>query len=325
MGLAGIGKSTIATTIAKWAREEKGILGGSFFFARDVKELSDPALVFSTLAFQLAQFDPHYKRALYDVLQEDKLVTSAILETQFSGLILRPLSRCHVQRRILIVLDAIDECSREDDVDTILRSLLHSIGSACPNLRILIASRPDAHIRHIFLPPDGEDHHEKFVLHDIDDDLARNDIQTYLKEEFAKFASRDLPKLPKDWPPPEQFNRLLDHCGKFFAYAATAVRFIGDKGIRDPNGQLYEILKIKGRQHAVHGAGPYLELDKLYLGRPSTSGVAIILAKSIPNAFDVSLRPLYVFESRYPLSCLARFLSTTSEKKFAIHCTSFIL
>ncbi len=32
-GLAGTGKSTIATTIAKWARDEEGILGGSFFFA----------------------------------------------------------------------------------------------------------------------------------------------------------------------------------------------------------------------------------------------------------------------------------------------------
>ncbi len=79
-GLAGIGKSTIAMTIAEWAHAEKKILGGSFFFARDVTELSNPALVFPTLAFQLAQFNPRYKRALSDVLQEEKDVASARLE-----------------------------------------------------------------------------------------------------------------------------------------------------------------------------------------------------------------------------------------------------
>ncbi len=49
-GLAGTGKSTIATTIASWAREKK-ILGGSFFFARDVEKLNSPVLVFRDTRF----------------------------------------------------------------------------------------------------------------------------------------------------------------------------------------------------------------------------------------------------------------------------------
>ncbi len=129
-GLAGIGKSTIATTIAKWAQAkeapEKRILGGSFFFSRDAKELSDPCLVFPTLASQLSQFDSRYKRALYDVLRADNDVASSKLQMQFDGLIHKPLSTCLRERPILIVLDALDECSSEVDVKEILRILLHA-------------------------------------------------------------------------------------------------------------------------------------------------------------------------------------------------------
>ncbi len=82
----------------------------------------------------------------------------------------------------------------------------------------------------MFTTQDSKSRHDKVVLHDIDDNLARNDIRTYLEAEFAKFPLRDLPKLPANWPPSAQFEQLLDDCGKFFAYAATAVRFIGDEG-----------------------------------------------------------------------------------------------
>jgi hypothetical protein len=52
-GLAGIGKSTIAKTVADRA-EGRGMLGASFFFSRGDEPLRNPQLVFPTLAFQLA-------------------------------------------------------------------------------------------------------------------------------------------------------------------------------------------------------------------------------------------------------------------------------
>lgn len=244
-----------------------GILGASFFFSHDVEELSDPSLVFPTLAFQLAQFDSQYKHALYDILKEDILIASANLETQFEGLFHRPLSACHGDRHILIMLDALDECSREEDVKTMLQILLHSnvLLSGGLKLRFLITSRPEPHIHFVFAKRDGEEQHEKFILHDIDANLARDDIRTFLKAEFAKFPSLDLPELPPIWPPPEQFDLLLNRCGLFFAYAATAVRFIGDEGVRDPRGQLGEILVMSRIQLPVGVDRPYLDLDTLYL------------------------------------------------------------
>lgn len=53
-GLAGIGKSTVARTIAKEARK-RGWLGASFLFSRNEDDRKSAKLFFGTIAFQLAQ------------------------------------------------------------------------------------------------------------------------------------------------------------------------------------------------------------------------------------------------------------------------------
>ncbi len=318
-GLAGIGKSTIAVTIAEWAAsDEVGILGGSFFFARDVEELSSPAHVFPTLAFQLAQFDKRYKLALYDALQKDKLIASAKLTKQFDQLIRAPISVCQQEQPILIVLDALDECSPEGDVREMLHILLHSESGAAvvpggPKLRILIASRPEAHIEFIFKSPDGRGLHERVVLHDIEEKLARDDIKKYFTAEFARMraGSRDLGMIPMDWPSPGDLNKLLDRCGMFFAYAATVIRYIGDegRGAREPVRRLDQILCLKD---VGKGTNPYLALDELYLGVLRLAAPA-----GTPEEHVASIRCVLatVICLREPLSIsdLAAFLSTTSD------------
>jgi hypothetical protein len=67
-GLAGIGKSTIAKTVAERA-QEKTMLGATFFFSRSDKPLRDPGLVLPMLAFQLAQSDSLFKEAIVDALK----------------------------------------------------------------------------------------------------------------------------------------------------------------------------------------------------------------------------------------------------------------
>ncbi|KAG9011278.1 hypothetical protein FRB94_003285 [Tulasnella sp. JGI-2019a] len=59
-GIAGIGKTTIAHTLAEEAARD-GYLAASFFFSRGgEEELSNPTLVFPTLAYQLGHFDPSF-------------------------------------------------------------------------------------------------------------------------------------------------------------------------------------------------------------------------------------------------------------------------
>src|SRR5258708_7857091 len=67
-GLAGIGKSTIARTVAEDAKDHN-LLGASFFFSRQEKELSDAKLFIPTIAYQLAQSHPEVRTAIIKVLR----------------------------------------------------------------------------------------------------------------------------------------------------------------------------------------------------------------------------------------------------------------
>src|SRR5258708_33497462 len=56
-GLAGIGKSTIARTVAEDAKRRE-LLGASFFFSRQETKISDPHIFICTIAYQLARRNP---------------------------------------------------------------------------------------------------------------------------------------------------------------------------------------------------------------------------------------------------------------------------
>jgi len=199
-------------TIAKWARDEKRILGASVFFAHAPEELRSSGLIFLTLAFQLAQSNCQYNHALYAALQKGRDIVSADLEKQFVGLFQRPLSACDGEQPILIALDALDALDECEDYLTLERNLLRSdvIQSGAPKLRVLITSTRDWIMKVGFQEQEGGVYHEELILYD----LAHNDIQTYLEAEFAKLSSCGVPKIPKNWPSQEQFSKLHQQSGK---------------------------------------------------------------------------------------------------------------
>jgi predicted alpha/beta-fold hydrolase len=69
-GLAGTGKSTIAHTVCK-EMTECGWLGASFFFSRNVASCSNPFLLFTTIAYQLATRYPQFRTSLTNILRAD--------------------------------------------------------------------------------------------------------------------------------------------------------------------------------------------------------------------------------------------------------------
>jgi len=123
-----------------------------------------------------------------------------------------------------------------------------------------------------------------------------------------------MPELPRGWPPPEQFNNLVDRCGISFAYASAAIRFIGDQEVHDPVNQLRAILDMTESQPITVGTSPYLDLDKLYLSilqraalkNPHEEHIRRIqsIISTVVSARDKSLRVL---------SNLGEFLSMTQD------------
>ncbi|KAJ7653551.1 hypothetical protein DFH06DRAFT_1474728 [Mycena polygramma] len=110
-GVAGSGKSTIATTISVSFHELQR-LGAFMFFDRNNTQHSRPDSVIRTLAHLLARSNPHIASAIHAVLERDAAVVDTPLQTQFETLLLKPLWDVEhlIQGPILIVIDALDEC-----------------------------------------------------------------------------------------------------------------------------------------------------------------------------------------------------------------------
>jgi hypothetical protein len=106
-GAAGMGKSTIARTVAQaFANQQQ--LGASFFFKKGEGERGNAARFFTTIATQLAcrvsGLAPEIKKAI----EADPAISEKTLKDQFEKLILHPLrhststsrSTTHRNRRI---------------------------------------------------------------------------------------------------------------------------------------------------------------------------------------------------------------------------------
>ena len=299
-GLAGIGKSTIAKTIAKQA-DDKNMLGGSFFFSRSDGPLRDPKLVFPTLAFQLAQSDNAFKSVIGDAIQLDATLGDKELLSQLDGLILTPLGKLGSDKRpTLVVLDALDECE-EKGAATILRLLLSHV-NRIPFLRILITSRPDPHISSVF---DDARNHAKTILHDIEASVVQQDINLYIRTELAKIPKELGLRMDANWATDGEVNELAEKSGKLFVYAATSIRFIGDVRVRDPRRHLRFILSAQTSKESK--ATPYAQLDNLYLGVLQNS-LSKFNSDVVVERFQTVVGSIVLLHQPLPLRSLARFV-----------------
>ncbi|KLO15554.1 WD40 repeat-like protein [Schizopora paradoxa] len=266
-GMAGLGKSTIARSVAEWAKNSD-ILGANFFFAHDVQDLHNAALLFPTLAYQLAKFDAGYERQLAKVLSEEADLDHREFATQFERLILEPLLASHQpsepRRTILVVLDAIDECAPETSVREFLRILLTKSSAIPQKFLVFLTSRPEPHIQSAFAPRINNTKAAGFVLHDVEDSVVQRDIETYLRVEFHRVPEEELGlEIENGWPGEEDIKMLAGRCGRFFVYAATALRYVFDERDRSPRKHLNLLLAEKGCQET--SVNPYSALDQLYM------------------------------------------------------------
>ncbi|KAF5328630.1 hypothetical protein D9619_011555 [Psilocybe cf. subviscida] len=261
-GLAGIGKTTIAHTIAS-ELDAAGLLGASFVFLRADDQLKDARLVFPTLAFQLAQFNSQFRTRLVEVLELDPDCGSRLLDLQFEKLILQPYSTMSLSAPVVLILDALDECDPEKLTSEMLR-ILHKNIQSVPFLRVFITSRPEGYIRKALDLVDSTSPHQKLVLHeDIHAEEVEHDIRLFLRTRLQEIRDERLNDTSDCWPSEDDLEKLVEQSGRLFVYAATAVRFIGGDDGLNLDRQLSTLLHVKIAH--VPNSEPYRQLDGLYL------------------------------------------------------------
>ncbi|EGX46096.1 hypothetical protein AOL_s00110g260 [Orbilia oligospora ATCC 24927] len=242
-GVAGTGKSTISRTIAK-RLEKKGQLGASFFFRRGEKDRGRAARLFTTIAFQLAH-TVGVGRNIQRAIEADPGIPKMNIAERFEKLILQPLSGLSGtgielrHTRVIILIDALDECDDERDQEEIvfLLSRLKEVKSI--EFCVFLTSRPELPIRDGFKSL-FEGCHQDVVLHEVHG--IDRDIRILLNDEFSKIRAKR--ELPKDWPGDEDITKLVQIAVPLFIFAKTACRFIADENW-DAKEQLGLILEYQ--------------------------------------------------------------------------------
>ncbi|KAJ6526768.1 hypothetical protein B0H19DRAFT_1084349 [Mycena capillaripes] len=252
-GPAGAGKSAVMQSLCQRLRDAERLVG-SFFFKRSHQTRGNAKVLFATLAYQLAISRPELKRVIARSVGRDPSVLGRGMDVQLCSLILEPCKRLLDSTPSILLIDGLDECEGHN----IHREILRLIGSAIKHhghlLRILIASRPEPHIRETFKQKSFQG-----LVGYVDIEGSFEDVEAYLRAEFSRIHREHhaMRNIPTPWPSLRILEALVQNSSGYFIYASTVIKFVDDEYSR-PSKQLDIILA----RHNM--ASPFEALDQLY-------------------------------------------------------------
>ncbi|KAK6987479.1 NACHT domain-containing protein [Favolaschia claudopus] len=254
-GPAGTGKSAIAQSFCDELQSQNR-LAGSFFFKRGHLSREDSTKLWPTIAYQLALISQSFKNTLAMRLTADPALVDKSLSIQLQKLVIEPYNASGDS--LIIVIDGLDECEDERHQQELLRSIARSLPSQ-PLLRILIASRPEAHIKDVFDDPALQ------LCKRLGVSGSFGDVSVYLKDKFKRISETHaaMAGISSPWPSDEQIQYVLHKSSGHFIYAATVIRFVEDQDF-DPIKRLELVTEIQSRQQDDEDPSPYAVLDRLY-------------------------------------------------------------
>ena len=262
-GLAGAGKSTLATTVANRFRELRR-LGAFLTFDRNILTRSDPDVVIRTIAYYIGLFDSRLGAVISVAVQNEPGICQAPLDTQFTKLLLDPIKSTEVllnEGPIIIVIDALDECGTAKSRKALLTVLVDQLPRLPSFIRLLITSRAVHDIRKAF------NNHVNVCCRELDitSIVNENDIHAYIGHEMVSIREENEElDMPQDWPGEDIVRALVQRSGGLFIWASTAVAFIHDG--HDPNDRLRILLQQEVRVQAESA------LDDLYITALRSAG-----------------------------------------------------
>jgi hypothetical protein len=253
-GLAGTGKSAIAKTFCE-QQAGKSTLMTTFFASRSSAERRNPFNVIHTFAYELATVDARIRPHVLSAVRSPPDIMHCPMTEQIERLLATPLRQAQSGRTLVLVIDALDECDRIDRVESgALILLLADVLRSLP-VKLLVTSRQEPSLVRMFksLP------HVPLRLLDIAAEAVELDVSRVLESGFAEIRKQhDLTKV--SWPSQADLDSLVRLTGRFFIFASTALRYIGDSHF-SPTEQLCRVL---ARGDTLDGEAPYAQIDALY-------------------------------------------------------------
>ncbi|KAG8701910.1 hypothetical protein FRC09_005065 [Ceratobasidium sp. 395] len=249
-GMAGTGKTTIAYSLCSQL-EASHQLAASFFCSRSLPDCRDVSRIIPTIAYQLARLCRPFQNALCQALRNDPDIGTRGILAQFENLLDKPLQKIKdtlPTGLLVIVIDALDECSDLNDAHVVLDILLRS--RADLPVKFFVTCRPDGNVL-AKLSPGSHTPHCLYHLHNIEESLVQSDIETYLNDELLSIGATE-----------NQIQSLAKRSGRLFIYAATAVRYVKANLARAIGSQKRLSIVLGLASVATHKL--YEPLDTLY-------------------------------------------------------------
>ncbi|KAF9446046.1 hypothetical protein P691DRAFT_804792 [Macrolepiota fuliginosa MF-IS2] len=271
-GPAGVGKSTVAQSIAEHCHQT-GRLGAALFFSRAGQSDDVAERVIPTLACQLALRFPDYKALLAAALVDNPGVTEKDLHAQFLELIARPLKKLQrrrllfsAQNPLVIVLDTLDACGGKA-VQTDLVNIITAFTQEFLAIGLLwiFCCRPEPRLRKSLWRTDalGLSRHEVLSMDDVE---ARDDVEIILRDGLHDIRKQYLYRFgPSEiWPTPVHWWRLMKATSGFYMFASGILEYVGDEHQMDPRALLELCLEFIENSLVPHTLHPFHTLDSLY-------------------------------------------------------------
>ena len=279
-GNPGSGKSTLASSLVSRLIELRR-LGSSFFFKRGDINLSDPAVVWRTIAYDLGQHNSTFADSLMEAMK-GRLILHEMpdIAMHFRILIEEPLMQSyHDCPSPVILIDALDECDprtvrRQQLVDTLAK------WSHLPKrFKIIITSRNER-----FISDNFRAICKQMVLPTGDsvNDEANGDIYRFFQERLASSGS-----LSPEWPWKRVLSVLTSRAAGLFIWADTVVKFV-EQGL--PGMRL--ALVLKGDLGSGDGT-TNLYQQVLYLSFPQPDVSTLQVVRKVVAAIIFAKGPIF--------------------------------
>ncbi|TFK59544.1 hypothetical protein BDN72DRAFT_966032 [Pluteus cervinus] len=210
-GIAGTGKSTIATTFVQQLMESKQ-LAAFFTCRRDHNDLKNPLQLLRNICYRLAQVYKPYGRLVAQTIEQDPQFGSGMVSIKsfFTDFFEKPIQTLGdvdgFAQSLVIVIDALDECGNEDERAELLQCLT-TFSGLYTWIKLLVTSRQNPEIKELLAPVAYQ--------YIVEAGSSYQDIQLFVNFRCARFklSNNDL-------------ERLATAGGGLFIWAHTACNYI---------------------------------------------------------------------------------------------------
>ncbi|KAJ7251607.1 hypothetical protein C8J57DRAFT_670145 [Mycena rebaudengoi] len=253
-GPAGAGKSAIMRTLSERLTDAE-LLGGSFFFKRGHQTRGNAEKLFATLSYQLAHNIRNLKGPISKIVEDAPYLVAKSMNMQLQKLVLDPCSSLNPAQAPTIIIDGLDECEGHQAQQELLYLIANAIRKRSLQLRFLITSRPEPHIRETFMASLFKGLHHTY---NVEQDQV--DVRKYLRSEFARIHrehKQTMASVLGPWPSQEVIEHLAWKSSGYFIYASTVIKFVDDRNFRPTE-------RLKALEVATHLESPFSTLDQLY-------------------------------------------------------------